>query len=103
MLVILNAHAERMQKTHIKGAPDLIVEILSRSAAKLDLVDKRYDYAAAGVSEYWIVDPETETVEIYVLESGALSLKLTARESGNLTSILLPQLTIDLAKLFSNL
>ncbi len=103
LLVVLNAHIERMQRTHIKGAPDLIVEVLSRSTAKLDLVDKRYDYAAAGVSEYWIIDPETQTVEIYALESGALSLKLTARESGTVTSIVLPHLSIDLTQLFADL
>jgi Uma2 family endonuclease len=100
LLVISKEHSGRMKPTHIEGAPDLIVEILSHSTAKLDLVDKRYDYAASGVREYWIVDPETETIEIYTLESGTLILKNHQRKTGNIQSILFPQVNVDLEKLF---
>lgn len=48
-------------------APDWIVEVLSPSTAQIDRTIKFQDYAAHGVSEYWIVDPDTETVEQYIL------------------------------------
>ncbi len=51
-------------------APDFAAEVLSPSTARADRTTKWEDYAAHGVSEYWIVDPEAETVEQYVLESG---------------------------------
>lgn len=58
-------------------APDMIVEVLSASMEAIDRETKFNDYAAHGVSEYWLVDPETEMVEQYVLhdEQYALSMK----------------------------
>jgi Uma2 family endonuclease len=48
-------------------APDLVVEILSKSTAKNDRGIKFVDYALNGIQEYWIIDPENETVEQYFL------------------------------------
>ena len=49
-------------KTHIQGAPDLAVEILSESTAYTDLMKKKRLYARFGVKEYWIVDPDGKTI-----------------------------------------
>ena len=49
------------------GAPDLIVEILSPSTAKKDFNDKYYLYQENGVKEYWIVNPDGKSVNIFVL------------------------------------
>ena len=63
-------------------APDFIVEVLSKGSVKNDRVTKFKDYAAHGVSEYWIVDPRKRIVEQYVLPVGKsdyfLLRKLTA-------------------------
>lgn len=53
-----------------KGAPSLIVEILSPSTSKNDRVRKYNTYQRFGVKEYWIVDPSNETVEIYAWMDG---------------------------------
>ncbi len=50
---------------HLKGAPDLAVEILSPSTRSKDMLLKSYKYEKAGVREYWIVDPEEEEVIVY--------------------------------------
>ncbi|RLD61188.1 MAG: Uma2 family endonuclease [Bacteroidetes bacterium] len=50
------------------GAPDLIVEILSPSTSKKDLNDKYKVYEQAGVKEYWIVSPNDETINVFVLD-----------------------------------
>ena len=50
-------------------APDLIVEILSKSTAKRDRGIKFQDYEAHGVIEYWIIDPKNKTFEQYVLKN----------------------------------
>ena len=101
--MVLREHADRLRETHVEGAPDLIAEILSPSTAHLDLWQKRYDYATAGVREYWIADPDTRRVELYVLEGERLVLADTAQGQGRLRSRLLPDLEVDLDTLFRDL
>lgn len=49
----------------IHGAPDLVVEVLSKTTAKNDKSKKKYTYAKYGVKEYWIVDVWSKSVEVY--------------------------------------
>lgn len=81
-------------------APDFIVEILSDSTAKYDRNEKFIDYAAHGVSEYWIVDPEIEIIEQYLSENGAFTL-FQKLHSGQLESKVIKGFAIDLADIFS--
>lgn len=52
-----------------KGAPDLVIEILSPSSLRNDRLVKLRLYQRAGVREYWIVDPENKTVQVLLLDS----------------------------------
>ena len=52
------------------GAPDMIIEILSPTNARHDEFVKFGLYQKAGVREYWIVDPESKTVSVHILENG---------------------------------
>jgi Uma2 family endonuclease len=52
-----------------KGSPDLVIEVLSPSTSKMDKWIKFKLYERAKVREYWIVDPFTETIEVYLLQS----------------------------------
>jgi len=65
-----NEHRDRITVRYW-GVPDLVMEILSESTAKKDRVDKFFEYLKAGVLEYWIVDPEAKTIEVYTLIKGA--------------------------------
>lgn len=67
-------HRDFIQKDGIHGVPDLVVEILSPSTARNDRKHKKNVYEAAGVREYWIVEPETKSVEVYLLKDGRLEL-----------------------------
>ena len=49
---------------------DVVVEVVSPDGAERDRVQKRDDYAEAAIPEYWIVDPQTETVSVLELEAG---------------------------------
>ena len=53
-----------LTEKNVKGAPDLVIEILSLSNAKMDLVIKKKLYAKFGVREYWIVHPDEKSVEV---------------------------------------
>lgn len=67
---IAKEHADRIGE-RVCGVPDLVVEVTSPSTARLDRMDKFQEYARAGVREYWVVDPDARTVEVYGLERGA--------------------------------
>ena len=58
-------------RKNIRGAPDLVVEVLSSSRPERDLVRKRDIYARHGVGEYWIADPDARSIRVMVLEDGA--------------------------------
>lgn len=57
----------------VHPAPDLCVEILSKSTAKFERETKFEDYAAHGVSEYWIIDPVRQSVEQYKLDEATMA------------------------------
>ena len=54
----------------VYGAPSLVVEVLSPSTAKRDIGYKKNAYEAAGVGEYWIVNTDSKSVEVYLLQDG---------------------------------
>lgn len=58
-------HRDRIVKKGVYGAPDLCIEIVSPSSRKRDYEKKRMKYQNAGVREYWIIDPKTESVLCY--------------------------------------
>ena len=65
---------DKLDDEGCKGAPDLVIEILSPSTQRRDRLEKFNLYQAAGVREYWIVDPMTETVQVCVLEGDHFKL-----------------------------
>lgn len=67
LLVLSNAKRALIRKNVIDGAPDVVVEILSPSTRRFDLVRKMALYAEAGVPEYWIVDPEKRSILVHQL------------------------------------
>jgi Uma2 family endonuclease len=78
----------------IRGAPDLLVEILSPSTARRDLGEKLRLYAESDIREYWVVDPVGGTFEFLVNDGGAFRVRLA--ESEIYRSEAVPGLEIDL-------
>ncbi len=59
-----------VEEKRLIGAPDLVVEVLSPSTAKVDRQQKYRAYEQNGVGEYWIVDPVHEVIEVWTLNAG---------------------------------
>jgi Uma2 family endonuclease len=68
--ILVVCDESKLDAGNVKGAPDMIIEILSSSNRRHDTVTKLRLYRQAGVREYWIVDPVIKTVQAYILENG---------------------------------
>ena len=84
-----------------KGAPDLVMEILSPSTTRHDRFTKFNLYQRAGVQEYWIIDPVDKTVQVFVLEDGRYAAKDFGAVGDKLKVNILEDCTIDLSEVFS--
>ena len=87
---------------NVRGAPDLVVEILSPATVDRDRGYKRALYGRHGVAEYWLVDPAAETVWIHRQRAGVLAVTHTFGREQTLRSPLLAGLELDLDDVFSS-
>jgi len=101
ILFISRERTHIIGKNNIQSAPDLAIEILSESSAYTDMMKKKRLYAKFGVKEYWIVDPNGKTIEIYRLKEGVFILAKSFSENDELESPLLPGLKIRLSPVFA--
>jgi len=100
ILLIANERAGIVTEKNIQGAPDLVVEILSKSTRKLDERLKLARYELLGVSEYWIVDPLADRVHVFRSEGESFRKAAELSVGDILTTPLLPGLEIPLRYLF---
>lgn len=101
ILVLLNEHLDRITNSRIIGAPDLVVEVASPSTARHDLHKKHDAYARAGVTEYWIVNPDAHTVELLVLESGSYSSLGLFSGEATLPSVVVVDFPVQVGQFFA--
>jgi Uma2 family endonuclease len=94
--------AQVLTPLHAKGVPELVVEITSKGTRKRDETIKRRLYERAGVTEYWVIDPEIDVIRVYRRTDDGFGRPLElSREAGDvLTTVLLPGLEVPLARLF---
>jgi Uma2 family endonuclease len=67
ILFIANGHLDRLKPTYLDGPADVVVEIISLDSAERDRGTKFLEYEAAGIPEYWLLDPLRQWAEFYVL------------------------------------
>jgi len=89
-----------MMKTGCQAAPDMVVEILSPSTSSKDTTLKLELYQRTGVREYWIINPESKLVLVYLLENGKYVVK-PYRENEKVPIHILDGFEIDLAEVFA--
>ncbi len=100
---LLYVSNERKSIIHerIKGAPDLVVEVLSPSNGYKDLTHKKRMYEEFGVREYWIIDLEEHLVEILTNSEAGFQVFSKAYERGQVQSKVLSGFQVDVEQLFA--
>jgi Uma2 family endonuclease len=101
VLVLLREHKDRLKKRCIEGAPDLVVEVISPSSAAYDRLVKHNLYAESGVPEYWLVNLQDQSIEVFVLEGKQYHSPGLFRNEQPIKSLLIPGETLQ-ASLFFN-
>ena len=100
VMFISNERLDIITDANIQGAPDLVVEVLSPSTAIYDRGYKLILYGRHGVKEYWLVDPFTASVLVYVQGREGLVEYARLGPDGQMTTPLTQEMSIDLAGLF---
>ncbi len=90
----------KVRRTHIEGAPDLVIEILSPSTEQRDRGPKLDLYARTGVREVWLVTPFPPCVEVFVLDGPTYRRHSAHVQTDTLASPTFPELKVDLAPVF---
>ena len=100
--ILIVCDRSKLDSKGCKGAPDLIIEIMSPSTAKKDLKEKFDLYEKAGVKEYWIVDPNNKTVMVFKLDENKKYRKFDVyANEDSITVGIFEGLIIDLKEIFT--
>ena len=101
VLFISRAREDRITDENVRGAPDLVIEILSPSTADRDRGYKHELYGRHGVLEYWVVDPVAETIAVHRQRDGRLEPARTFGHGDSIGTALLHGLQLKLDDLFA--
>lgn len=88
-------------EANVEAAPDLVVEILSPSTRRNDLLIKRSLYARIGVREYWLVEPATQSITVLTPDSGGYT-EVSPGGAATVASLVLPDLHLTLDDVFED-
>lgn len=91
---------KKLDKYGCRGAPDLIIEILSPSTARYDSTTKLSKYLQAGVKEYWIVNPDKQAVYVFCFEDCLFTKINTYGANDTIEVSVLDDCFVDLSRVF---
>ena len=100
LIFVSSARAHIITEDNIRGAPDLLVEILSPSTAGCDRTTKRNLYARHAVGEYWLIDPYAKTATVLILGANGYNTHAVYSEGDTLTSPTLAGFSLNMSELF---
>jgi Uma2 family endonuclease len=100
LLVICDYLKDINEKDKYKGTPSLTIEILSPSTRSKDRLKKLDLYMESGVGEGWLVDPQNETVEVYVFKDGDIESNKVYTAAQTAESVRFPGLRVPAGPLF---
>ena len=82
VIFVANENKQIVTKKNISGVPDLLVEVVSKGSVVRDYVEKKNDFEAFGVKEYWLIDPLNETIIVYSLQDNHYEIFSSVEEKG---------------------
>lgn len=94
IMFVANENLHRLEKQYVDGKADLIVEIVSPESLARDTQDKFEEYEAAGIKEYWIIDPNTRTANFYGFDENGKYKMLSISADGVFESRVIENLWI---------
>jgi len=100
--ILVICDRDKLEPRAVKGAPDLVVEILSPSTRNKDCTVKLQKYELHGVKEYWIIDPIAKAVTVYVLNAKGNFEATTYKDNDEVSSVVLSDFTVSLTTIFSD-
>lgn len=103
LVLIAHDQAEIVTKKNVRGAPALVVEVHSPGTSRRDRLQKKALYAREGVREYWMIDPDANTIIVFrrTAEGGfPMVATLHAGTADTLTTPLLPGFALELSHYF---
>ena len=100
LLFVSKERSYIINEDNIRGAPDLVIEILSPSTAQRDRTLKRTLYALHGVPEYWQADTDAKIAMVLTLDNGEYKVAGIYGEGQMLVSPLLPGFTLEIDRIF---
>ncbi|HVC92423.1 MAG TPA: Uma2 family endonuclease, partial [Pirellulales bacterium] len=99
-LLLLLSHSDPRGQDRFWVGADLALEVVSGDKPERDLVDKRGDFAEARVPEYWIVNPQSETITVLRLSGDVYEEAGTYRRGQSATSVLRPEFSVAVGEVF---
>ncbi len=100
LVVVCDMEENLNEKDYYMGVPVLVLEILSRSTKRIDLIKKMNLYMASGVKEYWVVDPDDKEITIYFFKDKDIKGKKTYRGNEKARSKLFADLSFIVEDIF---
>jgi Uma2 family endonuclease len=100
LLFVGKTRSNIIAEKNIVGIPNLVVEILSPSSTTRDQKEKLNLYQRYGLPEYWIVDPDSQTVEVYLSVANRLEEVETLKTGDQLHARQIPGLVLELSEIF---
>jgi Uma2 family endonuclease len=99
--IVVVCDLEKLDEKGCKGAPDLVIEILSPATISIDYISKLHIYEKNGVPEYWVVHPTDKTLMVFLLNKvGKYERGVVYTEKDKVRVNILEDLTIDLSRVF---
>ncbi len=101
IIFVRNERRGLIEDGDLRGAPDLVVEVLHPGVSPMALTAKKRIYEHYEVQEYWLVDPDDATVEIMIWSELGYICVCAFNRFDKLSSPLLPDLNLDLSRIFA--